>query len=77
MASTAISKSSLVLYFLSVVQQCTGIVNIDPEKKQQIDDFINSVLFDCEKHNIVGMNLAIVFQGETLYTTGYGLRDLG
>ena len=52
-------------------------MNIDPEKQQLIDDFINSLLFDCQKHKIVGMNLAVVYQGETLYTTGYGVRNLG
>ena len=52
-------------------------MNIDPEKQQQIDDFINSLLFNCEKHHVAGMNLAVVHQGETLYTTGYGVRNLG
>ena len=56
----------------------TGIVNIDPEKKEKIDNFANSLLFDCDKHsNIVGMNLAVVFEGEVLYTTGYGVKNLG
>ena len=66
---------------LSVIIFCTtvyGITNIDPEKKEKIDDFINSLLFDCDKHsNVVGMNLAIVYEGEILYTTGYGLKNLG
>ena len=56
----------------------TGIVNIDPEKKEKIDNFANSLLFDCDKHsNIVGMNFAVVFEGEVLYTTGYGVKNLG
>ena len=56
----------------------TGIVNIHPEKKEKIDNFANSLLFDCDKHNdIVGMNLAIVHEGEVLYTTGYGIKNLG
>ena len=55
----------------------SGIINIDPEKKEQIDDFINSLLFDCDRYDVVGMNLAIVHNGEILYTIGYGLRNLG
>ena len=66
---------------LSVIIFCTSvyvITNIDPEKKEKIDDFINSLLFDCDKHsNVVGMNLAIVYEGEILYTTGYGVKNLG
>ena len=58
--------------------RATGIVNIDPEKKEKIDNFANSLLFDCDKHsNIVGMNLAVVYEGEILYTTGYGVKNLG
>ena len=57
--------------------RATGIVNIDPEKKEKIDNFANSLLFDCNKHsNIVGMNLAVVFDGAVLYTTGYGVKNL-
>ena len=67
---------------LCVIIFCTtavnGIVNLDPEKKEKIDTFINSLLFDCDRHrNIVGMNLAIVYEGEILYTTGYGVKNLG
>lgn len=69
-------KFFLILAFVTF-RQSGGIVNIDPEKRQQIDDFINSILFDCEKHDVVGMSLAIVYRGDTLYTTGYGLKDLG
>ena len=55
-----------------------GIVNIDPEKKEKIDNFVNKLLFDCSRHrNIVGMNLAIVYEGEILYTIGYGVKNLG
>ena len=53
------------------------MVNLDPEKKELIDNFINGLLFDCEEHNVIGMNLAVVHDGEILYTTGYGLRNLG
>ena len=57
---------------------CFGIDNIDPEKKEKIDKFVNSLLSNCDKHsNVVGMNLAIVYEGEILYTTGYGVKNLG
>ena len=66
---------------LCAVIFCTtvyGIVNIDPEKKEKIDNFVNSLLSGCDRHsNIVGMNLVIVYEGEILYTTGYGLKNLG
>ena len=66
---------------LCVVIFCTtvyGIVNIYPEKKEKIDNFVNSLLSECDKHrNVVGMNLAIVYEGEILYTTGYGVKNLG
>ena len=55
----------------------SGIENIDAEKQQKIDDFINSLLFSCGRHHYAGMNLAIVYQGEIAYTTGYGVRNLG
>ena len=73
-------KMTRVFFLLCLilnVKIISGIINIDPEKKEQIDDFINSLLFDCDKHNVVGMNLAIVHNGEIVYTTGYGLRNLG
>ena len=66
---------------ICVIIFCTtvyGIVNIDPEKKEKIDNFVNTLLFDCDRHsNVVGMNLAIVYEGEILYTTGYGVKNLG
>ena len=71
------SRVYILLCLLGLCRFSEGIVNIDPEKQQQIDDFINSLLFDCEKHRVAGMNLAVVHQGETLYTTGYGVRNLG
>ena len=50
---------------ICVIIFCTtvyGIVNIDPEKKEKIDNFVNTLLFDCDRHsNVVGMNLAIVY----------------
>lgn len=70
-------KLLLALCVLNTIRESHGVVNIDPEKKQQIDDFINGIVFNCERHNIAGMNLAVVYQGETLYTTGYGLKNLG
>ena len=53
------------LFVLSVIIFCTttvnGITNIDPEKKEKIDSFVNSLLSECDSHsNVVGMNLAIV-----------------
>lgn len=74
----AVLKIALFFCLLNIFQeQSKAIVNIDPEKQQLIDDYINSLMFDCEQNNIAGMNLAIVHQGETLYTTGYGVRNLG
>ena len=44
-----------------------GIVNIDQEKKQKIDNFVNSLLSECDRYrNVVGMTLAIVHKGEIL-----------
>ena len=68
----------VLLEAIICVTNVLGIVNIDPEKKEQIDNFVNSLLSDCELHQkVVGMNLAVVHEGEILYTTGYGLRNLG
>ena len=53
-----------------------GIENIDEAKKQKLDDFINSVLFSCDRNHFAGANLAVVYQGEAVYTTGYGVRHL-
>ena len=53
-----------------------GIENIDEVKKQKIDDFINSLLFSCDLNHFAGANLALVYQGEVVYTTGYGVRNL-
>ena len=80
MLNMADSKTRRILFLFCLtlsVEITLGITNIDPEKKEMIDEFINSLLFDCDKHNVVGMNLAVVYNGETLYTTGYGLRNLG
>ena len=74
------AKFRIFILFMAIIciKNVLGIVNIDPEKKEQIDNFVNSLLSDCELHqNVVGMNLAVVHEGEILYTTGYGLRNLG
>ena len=66
-----------VLYMVIICTSVNGIVNIDPEKKEKIDDFVNTLLSQCDRHsNVVGMNLAIVYEGEILYTTGYGVKNL-
>ena len=71
-------KKSILLCMIFCSAWVSGIVNINLEKKQKIDEFVNSLLFNCERHkNTVGMNLAVVYQGEILYTTGYGVRSLG
>ncbi|CAH1797927.1 unnamed protein product [Owenia fusiformis] len=44
-----------------------------PQIKDKIDKFVNEIL---ECRGKVGMNLAIVQDGETQYTTGYGYADL-
>ena len=68
-----------IVFCLIVLLPCVcGIDNIDPEKKEKIDNFVNSLLSECDRHsNVVGMNLAIVYEGEILYTTGYGVKNLG
>ena len=71
---TELGKS--VLYLIVLLPCVYGIDNIDPEKKENIDNFVNSLLLNCDKHsNVVGMNLAIVYEGEILYTTGYGVKN--
>ena len=73
---TELGKSVLCLIVL--LPSVCGIDNIDPEKKEKIDNFVNSLLLNCNKHsNVVGINLAIVYEGEILYTTGYGVKNLG
>ena len=66
--------------FFAIIFSTTvnGIVNIDPEKKEKIDNFVNSLLSECDEHrNVAGLSLAIVYEGEILYTTGYGVKNLG
>ena len=71
-------RKSLLICVIIFCTTVYGIVNIDPEKKEKIDNFVNTLLFDCDRHsNVVGMNLAIVYEGEILYTTGYGVKHLG
>ena len=67
----------LVISLCSIFYKCNGIVNIDEERRQLIDEFVESVIFDCDIHNIVSMNLGVVYKGEVAYTTGYGVKDLG
>ena len=69
----------IVLYCAIILSKnARGIVNIDEENKQKIDSFVNSLLFECDKYrNVAGMTLAIVHKGEILYTTGYGVKNLG
>ena len=77
MSRTVFSVFLAIFVFVKLFQMSGAVENIEPEKKQKIDEFINGLLNDCKKLNIVGINLAVVYRGETLYTTGYGLRDLG
>ena len=71
------SRPSLLILFICF-EGAIGIVNIDTKKKEKIDSFVNNLLFDCDKHsNVIGMNLVIVHEGEVLYTTGYGVKNLG
>ncbi len=65
------------LIFLNLLYTCHGVVNIDEETRQLIDEFVRSVIFDCRRHDIVSMNLAVVHRGEVAYTTAYGVKDLG
>ena len=71
-------RISSFIFLIFIYATVSAVVNIDPEKKERIDNFVNSLLFECEEHNnVVGMNLAVVYEGEVLYTTGYGVRNLG
>lgn len=54
-----------------------GVANLDPEKQRRIDEFALSLIRDCDEHDIAGLNLAVVQGGAVLYTTGYGVRNLG
>ena len=58
-------------------EKSNGISKIVDEKKHKIDDFMKSLFFSCERHSFAGVNLAIVHQREIVYTTGYGVRNLG
>ena len=71
------SRTSLLVLIICF-ESAIGSANIETKKKEKIDNFVNSLLFDCDRHsNVVGMNLAIVYEGEILYTTGYGVKNLG
>ena len=71
-------RRMFVLYVVIFYTTVYGITNIDPEKKEKIDNFINSLLSECDSHrNVVGLGLAIVHEGEIIYTTGYGVKNLG
>ncbi len=70
--------SSGCVLALCVVCVTGTVVKIHPEKRARIDSFVTGLLNDCEKQrNIVGMNLAVVYRGETLFTTGYGVKNRG
>ena len=69
------TKTCVILMTLFIVNT-NGIENIDEVKKQKIDYFINSLLFSCDRNHFAGANLALVYQGEVVYTTGYGVRHL-
>ena len=71
------NKRLVVLVSVVSISSINGKVNISKEKRQKIDGFIDSLLFSCERHSFAGANLAIVYQGEIVYTTGYGVRNLG
>ena len=71
-------RISVFLCIIIFCERISATINIDPKRKEKIDNFVNSLLFNCDKHsNVVGMNLAIVYEGEILYTTGYGVKNLG
>ncbi|CAH1783953.1 unnamed protein product, partial [Owenia fusiformis] len=58
----------LIVMLLGIAQ-----AQIDPQKKEDIDTFVEEII-QCRGK--VGMNLAIVQDGTPLYTTGYGYADL-
>ena len=73
-----IMRGLLLLLLLFVfAEKSNGISKIVDETKHKIDDFMNSLFFSCDRHSFAGVNLAIVHQGEIVYTTGYGVRNLG
>ncbi len=53
----------LLLTFASLIP--SSIAALDNQLKEEIDAFIENIL-TCR--DIVGMNLAVVYNGETLYT---------
>ena len=57
------TKTCVILITLFIVNT-SGIENIDEAKKQKIDDFINSLLFSCDRNHFAGANLAVVYRGE-------------
>ena len=69
------TKACVILITLFTLN-INGKENIDEVKKQKIDNFINSLLFSCERNHFAGANLALVYQGEVVYTTGYGVPHL-
>ena len=70
-------RASVLLCVIIFCASAFGIINIDLEKKEKIDNFVNKLLFDCDRQqNVVGMNLAVVYEGKILYTTGYGVKKL-
>ena len=70
-------RVTILFYVIIFCRNVSGIININSEKKEKIDNFVNS-LFECDRYKTVaGMSLAVVHNGEILYTTGYGVKNLG
>ena len=59
--------------FPAVVLLSIGVQGFDADTKRKIYDFVEKIL-SCRQ--IVGMNLAVVKDQQTLMTEGYGVVDL-
>jgi len=66
-------KSHLILGIFTAVCISNAVSQLDPSIKQEIDDLIQDEYFT--KGRISAIGLAIVKDGEVLYTNGYGYRD--
>ena len=54
----------MLFYVITFCRNVSGIVKINSEKKEKIDNFVNSLLSECDKYKTVaGMSLAVVHNG--------------
>jgi len=67
-------KTHLIFGIFTAVCISNAVSQLDPSMKQEIDDLIKDEYFTKGKISAIG--LAIVKDGEVLYTNGYGYRDI-